>query len=187
MKKDLNYLNTKWWYRLLKVIFVFVFVISATGIGFIAYDQNRPHTQDDYIVQCNYGTMMQFAAFKDKGIEIPVNEVGDGSNISRVPEYVRKQLQDACGISDDEVNKILNSLWDDLSLGKALNTPSLWSLHLTSYTVSSQSKALLYGILALVPVVISFEIIRIVFFYIATGSFFPNERRKYFLVKNRSK
>ncbi len=157
------------------------------SISFVAYDQNRPYTQDDYTVQCNYGAKNTFTALKDKGIYIPATEVGDGSNISRVPEYARKQLQEACGISDDEVNHILNSLWDDLSSGKALTTLPLWSLQPIHYTVSSYSKAFLYVIASLIPVVISFEIIRIVFYYVVTGSFFPNEHRKYFLIKKRSK
>jgi hypothetical protein len=187
MKRDLTYFNSRWWYRLLKVIFIFLFGISVLLVGYVTYVHNRPRMQQDYIVTCNYGTNATFTALKDKNIYIPSYEAGDGSTMDQMPEYLRKELQNACGISDDDINKVLDSMWDDLSSGKPLDNAPLWTVQPTTYVVGTYTKAIVLSLVGTITVVVFFEIARGIFYYIIVGSFFPDSPKKYLAFKRKQK
>lgn len=70
MKKDLNYLNEKWWYRLVKVVFVLVIIFVLFDVNF-SFFQNRGlvTVSSKTKVYCNVKDMKQFT-LKDIDISI---------------------------------------------------------------------------------------------------------------------
>lgn len=176
MRKDLQHLNT-WWYRLFKVLFVFFFVTSICGIALVAYFVHMPYTQNDYRIQCNYGYKDSFIAYKEKHIYIPDSSIEADGTVGRVSPETKQKLQDACGITDDDINKVLNSMWDDLTAGKPITIPPLFTATPVSYTIGTTTKAIEAALIAVVILIIIFEIIRRSFFYIVTGEFFPRSLR----------
>lgn len=61
MKKDLSWLNSKWWYRLIKVVFIFIFIgVLALANILVVNDNNDGHLRSinkskSYLV-CNFGS-----------------------------------------------------------------------------------------------------------------------------------
>jgi hypothetical protein len=187
IKKDLLHLNT-WWYRLFKVLFVFLFVSSILSVGLITYIVHRPYIQSDYSIQCYYGRKNSFIAWKQKGIAIPSSSIAADGTVGHLPDGIKQALQDACGITDDDISTVLNSMWSDVSSGKMIKENPLWAAYPVSYRVGSNSKAVGATLIAILILVIIFEVIRRAFFYIVTGSFFPKGRMysvKSFMQKNK--
>ena len=66
-KNTLNYLNSKIWYRFLKLVYVFIFLIAIGGITTAMVIDERPHEVIDdssTIISCNNGSVYPYKGNK---------------------------------------------------------------------------------------------------------------------------
>lgn len=115
--KTIKELNIRWWYRLIKSVYLISFVcVAALGV-FLTYEAYKPYETGDFIVVCNVGNKDTFLAWKDKQIYLSPYDLQDG--LASLTDYERTELQNACGYQ-----------FNPLSLPAAL-TPATESAGLT--------------------------------------------------------
>ncbi len=163
--KTLEDLNKKWWYRFLKVIYSFVFLMLLAGSLFVVYESNKSYQSADYSVKCNYGNMSSFIAGQDKGIIIN-NYVNNGS----LTEAQNQQLRKACNISVQDIEKGLSAIY--LGTGGPKAPFTLTELSIDNGGTES---VLSYSLLVFVLLSGIFEIIKRSFYYISLGKINPEK------------
>jgi hypothetical protein len=116
--KTISYLNSRAWYRLLKVVYVFAFLLVSSGSVAIINELHGTRQIDDYRVVCNYGNRMNFLAHTDKSIYLSDYELRNG--LTDIPDYEKESLQTACGISKAEIQSKLAAFLTTLGTIKPL-------------------------------------------------------------------
>ena len=167
--KTISYLNGKAWYRLLKVVYVFVFLFVSAGAILIVSDLNGARRVNDYRVVCNYGSRASFLAQKDKGIyldDVSTNGLG------YLPDSQRVSLQAACGITEAEVKSLPNP-FNPAQRAEAEAAPPLETITKENVTTGGIGEVVGYSLLAVLVIALVFEIARRAFYYIALGSLRP--------------
>lgn len=164
--KTITELNSKMWYRLLKVIYLiimFLFIVYAVVIAFSEVGSY----QTDYTVVCNYGNKSTFLAAKDK--EIYISTYYDYSNsLAQLPDNTKVDLREACEISEEELFAQMDSIVNGTDGGG-----KLFDLKETKVNVSTYFSSIMWSILAIVIILLFFEIIRRAFYYIILGKIRP--------------
>lgn len=164
--KTLNYLNSKMWYRLIKVIFLGVFVLVEIVSVFAVYDENRTVQTETQVVTCNYGNKNMFVP-QMKGIYISDYDLRNG--ISSIPDYGKEQIRQACGVSQIEIQKLITDTLNNS------NTPALFSVGKGTTTHGSTPRAIVYSLLDILVIALVFEVVRRAFYYIVLGSLRPQK------------
>ncbi len=167
--KTLAYLNSKVWYRLLKVIFIILILISSGIAIAIAFSEVGSY-QEDYTVVCNYGNKETFLANKDKGIWNIPSHYDYKDSLAKLPEATKKEIKTACGMTTDELNTKLTATLNGNDDGK-----KLFELIRTKINIYTTNKAISLSLSFVFVILIFFEIIRRVFYYIVLGKFRPNK------------
>lgn len=170
-EKTISGLNQKMWYRFIKVIFIITFISFCGVCVWINFEQiYKYHT--DYIVNCNYGNKNVFLALKDKQIFILGPFTHNGSSIPieyGLPDDTKKELQSACGISQE----------DALAIGKISiqtnDVKKLYDLTSTKVANSNYQIAIIQSFLCILIIFIIYEIIKRLFYYIVLGSLRPKK------------
>jgi hypothetical protein len=166
--KTVSELNAKWWYRLVKVVFIATFLVSAIFAAYATFDTSRTRTVSDYIVKCNYGSKATFAAWQDKGIYISSYSY---NGISSLSDSQKEDLQKACGITQD----VMNGIFDQIRAGANPKDYALFNIALGKVDVGSNFKAVLYSLLSIMGVYLVFEVARRAFYYVLLGKILPRE------------
>jgi|GEM_PF-3096043 len=176
-------LNAKWWYRLLKCFYVFIYTVSVVIVcGYIISEWPvRDFSLDKYVVVCNdgrqYSEVLNTALNDDLTYRDPATD-----------SYTRI----ACAYADADIAKIgsdakkeaptENMSWEPYALGliilkedsessKPLNPPIQKNYHVevTPYYSSDKGEVILFGIISLVSIVIIMWLIQNIFLYVVTG------------------
>ncbi|MFA7285309.1 MAG: hypothetical protein WC011_00470 [Candidatus Paceibacterota bacterium] len=174
MKKDLNYLNSKWWYRLIKVSFVFLFLLSfiLPVVGIIFKNTPKFDNSESY-VKCANGKKFilnqhdfsdSFAWRSDK--EKAENICFDGVIKFRDMGNSRGFLSGF--MTSEIVSETENSGKYEL---------------ISKYTKTNWFNMIVMSLLSLALTIIVFEFIRRLFYYIVLGSFLPEKPKKYLFFK----
>jgi hypothetical protein len=164
--KTISELNSKIWYRFLKVIFVLAFIVVSLITVFIVYDSNKSKWVNDYIVTCNFGDKTTFAAWNEKSILLTDYDLRN--YISDIPDYKKEAIQKACGITQQDLNNLFDSITQGID-----KEQKLFDVKKANVEIGNILKAILFSLLSLVPVIIIFEIIKRAFYYIVLGSLRP--------------
>ncbi|MCX6792912.1 MAG: hypothetical protein NTY12_02710 [Candidatus Falkowbacteria bacterium] len=168
-------LNNKWWYRLVKVSYIAIFVLFSV-IAITLSIEEVGNYQEDYTVKCNYGNKGTFLAAKDKNIYI--SSTYDYSNsLTDLPDYIKTDLQSACGISKNEISEILGYT-DGFIPDDRLNSfegKKLFELTKTKINITTHLDAILQALFSLFGICVGFEVIRRVFYYVVIGKIKPKE------------
>ncbi len=165
-KKTISYLNSKTWYRLLKVIFIFIFLITCLVTVINSFDVVGSY-QDDYLVVCNMGNKNTFLAYKDKKIYVPsYNDYTD--SLAKLPDNIKKDLVSACAISEGEMSTKLDKIFNGTDDGN-----KFYDLTPTKVITDTYLTASLWSILSIFIIFLVFEIIKRAFYYIVLGSLKP--------------
>ncbi|QQR76582.1 hypothetical protein IPJ63_03750 [Candidatus Nomurabacteria bacterium] len=180
MKKDLKYLNSKWWYRLMKVLIFSILVYALVGIPIAVFDSYAPRFdyENSYISCANGKTF----SLKNGGIYAFSDNLG-AHNVDRAIELCVDVIK-----SSTEVSYVPVSVREALTL--KYGTPSINSgkyEFVAIYTDRNWIASLSYSIMAIMATLLIFELIRRVFYYIVLGSFFPDNPKKYFMFKLKDK
>lgn len=159
-------LNKKWWYRLLKVFFIGTVIITSLTTIYLFYEEVG-YYQNDYLIKCNYGNKESFLAYKDKEIVIYGFSVYTGG-LENLPDSVKKELQNACEISEEE--KYEKAI---MILNNADNGKKLFDITETKVPVSSYFKATLWSVFSLIIIILIAEVVRRTFYYVVLGKIKP--------------
>jgi hypothetical protein len=150
-KKTIEYLNSKWWYRLLKIIYIFLFTVLVISSFSIIYDTTSPKKVFD-----NKSSYIQCI---DKDAQFGLDE----NDISLLSEYIYswddKTFKSWCGNYKD-VNDPLN-IRNEYKLISLFKTRGSW------YDV------MYYFTEIIIILFVFFEIIKRIFYYVSLGKINP--------------
>ncbi len=151
-EKTISYLNTKWYYRFVKVLFIsfslMLILIVVLAIFFNSKPQQEFDGQKSYIV-CNNGT--KFIPH-DKGVDLYIDYVGS---------YDTDTLNSWCGYKSS--NPLLDGIYQDFKFFPAYKTNGSWFLTIA------------YSLIALLGTLFIVQVIRRLFYYIVLGKIFPKK------------
>jgi len=185
--KTVTELNSKWWYRLVKVVFIGSTLLLIGGSIFIIQDENRPRQVKDYKIDCiaEYTNMKTFLAEKDANIYI--YSFGTTTPYTSLSTDDKKKIRGFCDISDEEAknanDKAIAYIDEQTKMGTDKETIQNYiDTNLRAYLISetqvpkgSYLAIVAYSILSIIGILVVAEIIRRVFYYIVLGSIRPKK------------
>ncbi len=171
-------LNSKWYYRLVKVVYIIVYLVSFALVFFFVILKERPFNDSFSSVHCDNGLVF---SFKEKNLD---------ANTSYTP-WSQKTLKYICatdeqlGIATIEAFPVY-AKWGNQYVGAqirakndlgmldkdmiASNLPSNYSTDLKQDSVFNN---LGYAALWILGIVIVMEALRRIIYYISLGTLFP--------------
>ncbi len=167
--KTITELNTKIWYRFVKVIFIILMLIIAGISVTVAFSEVGSY-QDDFIVKCNLGNKTTFTANKDKGIYIPTyNDYS--TNLEKLPDWAKEGIHKACEITKEESFNKLDAIMKGTDDGS-----KFYDLTPTKVPTTTYFSASMWSLLAILIALIIAEIIRRASYYILLGAIRPPKK-----------
>jgi len=181
MGKKIEELNAKWWYRLIKVIYVGLFVLALLLVVIGAFSKYGPKfdAQKTY-VSCNNGTNINP---KDYGVNLYSEFIWTDDD---------KKLNFAClsnkdigeiaktaypntynDLSDEEIGKRVRERNFDFYKKVALDQKTYKLI--PAYTERDWSKTFGFSFIIVLLVTFIFEGTRRLFYYVSLGKWFPKE------------
>ncbi|GEM_PF-1305990 len=184
-KNSISHLTSNWWYRLIKVVYLFFLVIAL--IGFSAgiffsfspeYDNNRSYIKcangKEFVLSENGITLysdFMWSTDRDKAVRLC-------SDIATLTEPQRTQLDgivlkmDSDGASTPDIQVIVN----DFKQKYGQPSPNSGKYELVSkYTNRNWVAIIGFSLLSIVATLLFFEVIRRIFYYIVLGSLRPKK------------
>lgn len=162
--KTIADLNSKWWYRLVKVIFITVSVLLILLLVIWVGAETEPRGFNAFEVTCNYGNKDKFIAY-ERGIYLIDLDLKNG--IASIPGNKNKLIQEECAITEVEINSVFEAILADE------DPPPLFSARETRHTEGSWGSMILFQLLAVVVAFAFIQLIRRCFYYVLLGSFRP--------------
>lgn len=186
-KKTISDLNSKTWYKPVKVIFIILILICAFLFVFFAVEISKPKQVKDYKIECvaDYTNKKSFFAEKDAGIYIFSSGMDNIYQSLSVDD--RKKIREACNISDADVSiyndkagtyvKQQESLNVDNSVIQKYVDSNMRPYRISeSYVTKGKYLAtIIYSLLALLMVLVVAEMMRRVFYCIFLGKINPEK------------
>ncbi|MFB6182018.1 MAG: hypothetical protein ABEJ24_03930 [Candidatus Magasanikbacteria bacterium] len=152
--KTIEDLNNKWWYRLLKVVIVLLVLYGFLAVFVVSYDEYHPRQvvkEPKSYVHCEkYDTNLSLTRIEEM----------DSYYISFWPSNGKLDLE------DDKKEDIRDLCDGDFSLEVNTQNRGSWF------------KLVGASIVGLVAVLLAFELLRRVFYYVILGSFIPPKNKK---------
>jgi hypothetical protein len=195
-------LNNKKLYRLIKVLYVFFFLLISAISIFIIYDLNQYEVilnQEKTTVSCNYGNKKTFTL---KELKINLTKE-DFENFGKQPEsrkkyfkeenpeeyipdykyneidYKKTEIKSWCNISEEENDKWIKAILAHTKDENLEKPKSSWDINPVYQEKGGLKVIIGLSLASLLIILITFEIIRRVFYYVVLGSFtIKNEKCK---------
>lgn len=160
-------LRSKWYYRLLIVIYIGSFLLISLITIYFNFDSVGSY-QTDFEVKCYFGNNEPFFAYQDKNILVNrYAEVADPENwsSSQSPNdwSVMTVATEGCGLSESSVQALLNQ------------NSNIFDAKLKKVNVTTYGHAIFWSILVIIITALIFEVIRRIFYFIALGTLFPKK------------
>lgn len=166
--KTIADLNSKWLYRLTKVLYVLFGILLITTVFAINFSAVGSY-QTDFLVKCNYGNESSFLAYKDEGLYIPLGDYT--TSLTHLPDYLKGPITNICEMTEEEQRQKFDSYLDGTDDGK-----KLFDLTVTKVPVATYLTATAWSVAWSIGLLLLLEIIRRLFYYILFGRFFPSGR-----------
>jgi hypothetical protein len=163
--ETISQLNSKIWYRLLKVMYVVMFLLIIISSVWIAFEENKPYQSDEYLISCNEGNRKNFMA-RDEGI-LFLPSLGENKEISFIPSYTDSEIKSECEIYPS---------FGYVPVAERTYSPPPYSVSYAPLSHGSYLEAFGIAALAFVVVLFVFEFIRRAFYYIVLGKVYPQRR-----------
>lgn len=168
--KTVSELNSKWWYRLVKVAYVAVFAIFALGAVSAITDEFWPTSiVIDHEVVCLEGNRSTFQASRDERIDL--SSYSSDIGLSTLSNPQRYSLRVACGLeakAETPREAIIAMRGNDTIPAITITEISL--------TDGGFVEAIVYSLAALLGVAVVFELFRRLFYYVVLGSLRPKKK-----------
>jgi hypothetical protein len=211
MEKDLKFLNTKSWYRLIKIIYIFVFAVTLIiSISTVISSYKPKLSIDQYNPDIFKQTILNIYpnAVTASGIryaDIPASELlgdylrvspdgitSDGFNFTPYP-ITLAQLKNNINVlqnrqvSNDKIQNYVNLYKTDKNGNFVSNISQ--NNRLEKYKFIAYYWFSIIGLLlfSIIIISIAFEFIRRIFYYIVLGSFLPEKPKRYLFFKIKYK
>lgn len=163
MEKNLNYLNTKWWYRLLKICYVLFFLlITVSSIALIVSSYpSKVDTKESHLA-CDNGERVSFDTFSQK----------EGSTMTSA------NFNSLCFQAHNP------SDFNPYAYG-AIPVGGKEEIFKFVYVYSPRNWTAIIGfsLISIIIASLAFEFIKRLFYYIIFGSFFPEKPKKFLFFK----
>lgn len=186
--KTIADLNHKVWYRLLKVVYIMLFLISALLIIYLNFTKIDTYV-NDYLVTCRYGNNKSFLAFNDLNInEYEIRNIST-YNLEKIKrkckiksEDIRNIVQEIRSSNPDYINRINIRLYGSQSEKDTLMEKE--NREITSKIIDfsggylddlAYKKIILYTFVYLYILSLFFRLIKVIFYYIVLGKIKPNK------------
>ena len=166
-KNTIAYLNTKIWYRFLKIIYVFIFISASVYALRMVIDEYSPYETLDYnksLIICNNGDIYTFKKAYGDGSDETLKRLCLTAEETRRRELCRRN-PDSGLITPKEFLKFKKC--KEISLN--YKTKSIYK------TIGGWHLVFGYFILAMLIICVALEIIKRVFYYLVFGKFRPKK------------
>jgi hypothetical protein len=164
--KTLKELNERMWYRLIKLLFLIAFIVACT-VAIVAQFTMVGNHQTDFEITCNYGNRDVFLAYNDKQIYVPFHH-DYTDDLTDLPDNIKVEIQNACGISREEMIAMMKAELED-----GQDWPALFSIREVDVNVFTSLTAAMWSLLSILCIAVVFEIIRRSFYYVVLGTINP--------------
>ena len=187
-KKTLVHLNSKWWYRLIKVFYILMFVIILIVPTITIFNGFKPNfNAENSYIKCNDGQTVNLLQNK----------------IYLYSEYIYtdddNKIRNLC-LSDSEIGGVAKQVYpngvssdgvkytnfSDIELGKSVREAnSVWILKMTPTEKNYELVAVYdernwlaiigFSFISIILVIFVFELIKRIFYYVALGTIKPEK------------
>jgi energy-coupling factor transporter transmembrane protein EcfT len=158
----INELNNKWWYRLLKVVYLIVLIAGILFIVLMVYSSNGPQFDNNAsYIKCSNGKEVQL---KSNDIFLYYDFLSPGDQ--KIAEG--KCFDGMISSSTDEFGKVKYKIASETDNSRKYNLVSV-------YTERNWSEIFLYILIGCFSLIAVFETIRRIFYYVILGSFTPKK------------
>ncbi|MCK5459483.1 hypothetical protein KAI52_00005 [Candidatus Parcubacteria bacterium] len=163
-------LRSKWYYRLLIVIYIGFFLLISLITVYSNFDSVGNH-QTDFEVKCHFGNKETFFAYQDKNIFVNrYAEVPDPENwrSSQAPNdwSVMTVATEGCGLLKSSTQVLLDT------------GSNIFNAKLKKVNVITYGHAIFWSILIIAITALVFEVIRKIFYFITLDTLFPKKDKK---------
>jgi len=185
--KTISELNNKWWYRLVKVVFIGFALFCMVVSVFIIQDDNKPRQVKDYKINCIADYTNKKSFFAEKDADTYIYKYGTDTVYQSLSEDNKQKIRNNCDISKEEADtattKAIAYITQQENLGATkediqnyINDNMRPYLITEDYvTKGSYIKVISYSLLSILAILLVAEIIRRVFYYIVLGSIRPKK------------
>ena len=184
--KTISYLNSKMWYRFLKVIFILLFFITATIVCFVTFSttssSNRFLDKGNSRIICKIGNKGPFlikGILNNSEIKLISNNVSDYSSVFdnslNLDNDISKKISQACVTPLDPTKKTYSI--DELVAAGATtaNNPFPGLFRIESVYNNNTKRAIIYALTSLIITTLIFGLIKRSFYYIILGTIKPKK------------
>jgi len=166
-----TYLNTKIWYRFLKIIYVFIFISAlAYGVMWLIEEHSPYETVDRYksLIVCNSGNTYTFSEVGNVSDDIAMKELC----LSPAEKIIRKEqiLNGGSGFQAFLERKGLSSEPNLLAI------PINYKIQTVYKTIGGWHLVFGYFLLWILIICVALEIIKRAFYYIVLGKINPPKK-----------
>lgn len=180
-------LNSKWWYRLIKVVYAGFFLICIITSVAIVIDENHPRQVSDYAVNCVATYTNHKNYFAQKDLSIYLFPYGSQTVYDSLSKSDKTAIRNACDISDKEASEATSQAMAYIDQQDKIGTTkeaiqSYIDENLRPYTISptmrtegSYTSVVLYALLSIIIVLMAAEVVRRIFYYIVLGTLRPTK------------
>ena len=186
-KKTISYLNSKAWYRLIKVVFIGVIVLSILLSVLVIVDSHSPQQVKDYKINCIADYTNKKTFFAEKDADIYFFPYGTETVYESIRDDQRLRLRDVCGISSEEADKSNNEtiayINEQIKLGTDEETiEDYLDKNFRAYTILETNRTeggyliiIAYSLLSVVILLLIAELVRRIFYYVVLGKIRPEK------------
>lgn len=184
--KTITELNSKWWYRLIKVAYLGLALIIVIFATYLTFDSYKPRPVTDYKINClaDYTNKKTFFATKDA--DLYLYQGSEKTIYASLSDSERSKLRELCDLSDAEAkeatNKVLDYVYDpknknatDEDVARYADTIRPYTISLATRIEGTYLETLGYAILPILIALIVTEILRRAFYYIFLGTLKPSK------------
>lgn len=182
-----NELNSKWWYRLIKVVFIGLTLSCMVISVLLVTDANSPRQVKDYRIDCvaDYTNHKTFLAEKDAGIYI--FRYGTDTVYQSLTDDIKQKIRKVCDISEEEKqgadSKAIAYINEQTKIGTSHEViQNYLDANVRAYLISETQvteggllSIVAYSVLSIILLLTVAEIIRRAFYYVVLGNIRPKK------------
>ncbi|MEI7424821.1 MAG: hypothetical protein WCK10_01735 [Candidatus Staskawiczbacteria bacterium] len=176
--KTLIFLNSKMWYRFIKVSYIFVFFVLIVGynILFVFSKNLKEINQDKTQIECKYTINKTVFSPSEIGVNLTMTDIiankynGTGGELDKILGECLKRAKQ--GVSEDtQGQSTKNVTFEEFSNRLPVSRVSMFNIK----PVFAYNQFLLYFFIGNLIILFAFEFFRRCFYYIVLGNMRPRK------------
>lgn len=185
--KTISYLNSKIWYRFLKVIYIGLILLCVIILTALAMEFYKPHNVQDYRIDCkaDYTNKKSFLAEKEAGIYI--YKYSNETIYQSLSSETKLKIRNLCDISETEASlaneKAMSFVQEQRKIGtdESIIQKNIddnmrpYSIEESNIIEGSYAEVVIRALLYIIILFLLFEFFRRIFYYIILGTMRPKK------------